>query len=259
MASENKDPFESAKKRLRRGNQHVARTKKRVEKFFRSNPYAKVVEIDADGVTQLHKIKLTKPFPESPTESALEALDALRSVLDQAGYAAAILSGKESPKKTHFPFADTKERLENIVAKQCRDLPQEIIELFRSFEPYRDGNQALWAMNKIRNSTHTALIPVGVAVDGLHMNSGFMAAGESGSVAIHQPVWNSAKNEMIFASVGPNSSFEYDMNINFKVIFDDADIAPSQSAIRLLELAATEVAHILKATEAECYRIGLLK
>lgn len=113
-------------------------------------------------------------------------------------------------------------------------------------------------MNKLRNSTHTALVPIGVAVGGLRINRGVMSAGTSGSVAIHQPVWDRAKNEMVIASVGPNSSFEYDIDILLDVIFAAEDIAQTQSALTLLDAAVTEVTGILKATEAECYRIGLI-
>ncbi len=129
-----RDPFESPKRRLARAKQHVNHLEKRINTFFKKEPYARVVEKDADGVTDLHKIKFTKPLPDSCDLAATEALEALRATLDQIGYATASLAGKVDPKQTQFPIADDAAALDNVIArKRCNDLPKEIVALFRSF------------------------------------------------------------------------------------------------------------------------------
>jgi hypothetical protein len=83
----------------------------------------------------------------------MEIIEALRSALDQAGAACAVLTGKTNPKKSYFPFADSGPELTKVIKGRCKDLPGEIISLFRSFQPYQGGNDPLWAMNKIAANT----------------------------------------------------------------------------------------------------------
>jgi hypothetical protein len=157
-----RDPFYSPRARLKRANEHISRLHKRVERFFWQAPYRQVIELDADGVTQLYKFKFTKRLPESCTHSAAEALEALRSVLEQTGFAAAVASGKVNPKKTQFPIGDDLIGLENLInRKVSKDLPDEILALFRSFKPYKGGNDTIWALNKLANAKHTSLIWTG--------------------------------------------------------------------------------------------------
>jgi hypothetical protein len=113
-----RDPFYSPKQRLSRANDHIRRLHKRIETFFKKAPYSRVIELDTDGVTQLHKFKFTKRLPDSCVLSATEALEALRSTLDQTGYAATVAAGKVSPKKTQFPIGDDAAGLENLVRLQ---------------------------------------------------------------------------------------------------------------------------------------------
>ena len=72
------DRFQGPKDRLRRGKAHVERLKKRLDTWFKKTPYATVVELDTDGVTKLHKIKLIKAIPVACNDSAIEALEAIR-------------------------------------------------------------------------------------------------------------------------------------------------------------------------------------
>ena len=88
----------------------------------------------------------------------------LRATLDQIGYSAAIARGKINPKsKTNFPFGDDAAGVENVFSKnQAKlSLPPQIMDLFRSVEPYKGGSgQLLWAINKLCNTKkHSTLVP----------------------------------------------------------------------------------------------------
>jgi hypothetical protein len=96
-----RDPFYSPKRRLARGKDHTRKLEKRVGTFLKNIPYEKVIEKDADGF-ELHKLRMTKAVPAICTDYAAEALEALRSALDQTGYAAAVLAASPSPRTPSF-------------------------------------------------------------------------------------------------------------------------------------------------------------
>jgi hypothetical protein len=133
------DPFESPKRRLARGKQHIRRLDKRIQTFLKKQPHKRVAEPDPDG-SVVHAIKFTRNFPDSWVDAAVEALEAVRSALDQAGYAAAILGGAVDPKNAYFPIADTDADLDNVTKGRCRDLPREVSALFRGFDAQEKGN-----------------------------------------------------------------------------------------------------------------------
>jgi hypothetical protein len=247
------NPFDSPKRRLARGKDHARKLEKRVATFLKNIPYEKVIEKDADGF-ELHKLRMTKPVPSICTHYAAEALEPLRSALDQTGYTAAILAGVIKPKSAKFPFGDTAADVENDIRRGCKDLPPDIIAIFRSFQPYKGGNDALWTLNKLRNATHTALIPIGAGSGGVtihHLSgSGF---------GIHVPRWDSEKNEMIVARVFPDGHIDYNLDITLFIAFGEVDFVPEPIPIAFLKPIASEVERVLRATEAECRRLGFIK
>ncbi len=250
------DSFYSPKRRLSRANNHIEILHGQIEAFFGSAPCHSVAEMDADGITNLLKLKFTKRIPESCIDSAAEAVEALRSTLDQTGYAAAVASGKVAPKRAYFPIGDDPEGLNNVIKLgKSKDLPNDILSLFVAFKPYKGGNDAIWALNKIRHSTHTILTPVGVVPDAayiLHMS-------DNGLVDfLPNPIWDSEKNEIIFARVKEGGKIKYDLVFSFLVALGDIDFITRHQAVAVLRAMAGEVERILRATEAECRRLGFI-
>lgn len=251
-----RDPFYSPKARLKRANEHISRLHKRLNRFFQKTPYREVIDLDTDGITKLYKFKFTKRLPESCAHSAAEALEALRSTLDQTGFAAAVASGLTAPKRTQFPIGDDLVGLENLIKRKvAKDLPQEILTLFRSFNPYKGGNNPIWALNKLANAKHTSLIPVAITTDAMHAKY----LRYSGNVTLPIPIFDSEKNEIIFARVGPGGQIKYDLGFMFFVALGDIDVFARYQAVTAFRAMASEVKRILVATEAECRKLGFFK
>ena len=250
------DPFESPKRQLKRGKRDIARIEKRFQTFLKQVRHTQLVELNADGSEYLVKIRFTKRIPVSVSETAYTAIDALRSALDQVGYSAAIAAGKVNPKKTHFPFGDDAAGLENTITghKACKDIPAEIVALFRSFQPYKGGNDALWALNKLRHSFHTAIIPTNIHTGGMHIEW----AKISGPSKIFLPRYDADKNEIIIASLGTDGKFEYKGRIALTISFDTIELLEGAPIFDVLRAMTAEVERVLVATEAECRRIGFI-
>jgi hypothetical protein len=254
-----RDLFQSPKQRVGRAKHHIRTLKSRITKFRKKEPYTRVIETDTDGVTQLHKIKLTRKLPDSFTHNVVEVVEALRSALDQAASATAIASGIPEPRSSYFPIAGTASDLENVIQGNCKDVPPDIVTLFRTFQPYKGGNDLIWALNRFRNiNIHRVLVPVGTASGGIQARAGVLQAGPNSSVGILTPRWDGEKDEMIFARVGPGSNIQYDFKFAFFVAFGDIEIIGGQPAIPVLEKMAAEVEKIILSTETESKRIGLI-
>jgi hypothetical protein len=247
------DPFESPERRLKRGKEHTRRLKKRIDSFFKKKPYKRVADMDAEGVTT-HAFKSTRNFPNGWADATVEALEALRSTLDQIGYAVAVLAGAIEPKNAYFPIADTASGLDSVVKGRCKDLPAEIATLFRSFDAHEGGNYTLWALNKLCNANkHRLLIPIGTLVPEMNV-----ARAVIQDTDILAPCWNSSKNQIEFARVHPGGEFKYDVQISFFIGFDEFNSVKPAPAVGMLNAIAGEVQRVLVATEAECRRLNLL-
>lgn len=247
------DPFESPKRRLKRGKEHTRRLEKRISTFLKKKPHERVEDTDSEGVTT-HALKFTRDFPDSWTNAAVEALEAFRSALDQTGYAAAVLGSGAEPKQAYFPIADTVADLDSVVKGRCKDLPGEIRALFRSFDAHQGGNYALWSLNKLCNANkHRLLMPVGALASQMHLER----AKLSGGVEMLVPRWNSEKRQIEVFRVHPGGKLEYDANISFFIGFEEFNDVKAGPAVGILTLIASEVQKVIFATEAECERIGL--
>jgi hypothetical protein len=247
------DPFFSPKKRLSRANDHIKRLKKRTDSFFLKVPHQRVIEKDAEGL-DAHLIRFKKKIPQSCIDSATEALEALRSVLDQTGYAAAVLGGAAVPKSSKFPAGDTPTDITNDIRRGCKDLPPSVASLFESFQPYKGGNNPLWVLNKLRNATHTVLNPMAIIAGGMKIHKMEI----TGTGKIPAPIWDAEKNEIVFARTGPGAKYNFNIEISLFVALGDPSIVNPAPAVELLKAMAGEVKRVLMATEAECRRLGFI-
>ena len=99
-------------------------------------------------------------------------------------------------------------------------MPPEILALFRAFKPYKGGNDALWALNKLCNAKkHCALIPFDIgranvsitqvnqmnlvfrAGKPANINFGFLTQGFQGGMSVQNPNWNAEKYEITLGSI----------------------------------------------------------
>jgi hypothetical protein len=252
------DPFYSATVRLKKANALIARLDKRTKRFFQSVPGTNFVEPDTDGVTQLHKVKLGKPIPESCELAATEALQALRDTLDYVGAAATVASGCRTPTSAKFPFGPDAKAVERDMGRGGKQLPPQIQALFLGFKPYKGGNDPLWALNQMRNAaTHRVLIPAVPTSVQVHFPTGAVLSGALVPGALSWcSEWDGTKNEITFARVRQGVRFDHDAKLGVFVSFDEPSIIRGRWAVAVLNEIAAEVGRVLTETKAECRRLG---
>ena len=251
------DIFDSSKRRVARAKIHIHDLKGKVDPFLKDNPCSLVVEPDTDGINNLHKIKFNAVIPDSFGEIAADALENLRAALDQAGYAVAVAAGANDPRSAYFPIGDDATNLEGIIKGGCKQIPNEIVSLFRTFEPYQGWNELIWALNKANNiNKHRLLVPACVSL--AQMNFSIHGSGGSGCY-IPPPAWDRGKNEIVFAIVATDvEKLQYDLKGTYCISFGEIEVLGGYPATDILNAMASEVESIVMATEAEARRIGLV-
>jgi hypothetical protein len=252
------DLFASPRVSLGRAKDHIVDLEKRIRAFLADTvPYTHVIEPDSEGINQVHKVKFIKLIPEEFAGITSDAVNNLRAVLDQIGYAIAVANGAKNPTKgTYFPFGETVSELDANIKTSCKKIPNEIVTLFRSFKPYKGGDNLLWALNRICVANkHRMLAPVGMACGGVHIIS---LHADRGPLILPALSWDRTKNEMVYAITGQDTKIEYKIDITFDVAFDEVEIVSGQPASAILRLLTSKVEGILLATEAEARRIGLI-
>lgn len=248
------DLFSNPKRRVARAKEHIDDLESGIKEFLRSQPYGRRVDVDPETGNKAHKVALTEPLPDRLLVQAMEVAEGLRAALDKAGFAAAHASGNTRLKSTYFPIADTAGNLDNVIRGRCKDLPQEVVALFRSFKAHKAGNPLLWGLNQLANgSKHRILIPVGVAVGNAFMET-YCCAGLTVEMGF-PPRWDSENDEMVLCVVGPDAEPHYNMSLQMFVQIKQVDGLPRAPASTVFRAMASEVERVVVAAEAETIRL----
>jgi hypothetical protein len=256
-----KDKFHSSRTRIRWAKEDILHFKKRMLAFFKTKPYARVVEPHDNGIQEVHKIKLIRPLPEALTSRTIKAAEDLRSALDMAAYAIAEAVGGPALERNdiYFPFSRGETDLKSRVNRVCKYFPEEIKALFTKLQPYKGGDDLLWALNELcKPSKHKIIVPVGTSSGEMRLTRAIMTSGTAGGGYISLSKWDSEKDEMVIGAVGIGGKFEYDFNVAFNITFGEVEIVKGQPVAGVLDALAGKVSGIVDATEAEARRIGLI-
>ena len=253
------DPFASPKQRLRHAWNKFASLDRRVTTYFKSHPHVYVVEADAGGTREFHKLRFTKRVPDSIVNLTTEIVEGLRSALDQGSYVCCQAKHGKKRYGTNFPMGETAADIDAALAKGgSKYVPPEIAALFRSARPYNPdngGNLPLWALNRLCNQgKHRLLVPVGMSA------AQFDITGESiAGLQLPMYPWDRAKNEYTILICDAGTKPKFQLNLAFSVGFGEIDPAIEKwPADMLLRLIGNTVAEVLAATEAEAKRIRLV-
>lgn len=248
------DPLHNSRYSVTHAKRHIHNLETEIAAFFATNPYARVVDHDANRAQDVHKVKLVKPMPVSLPGIAFDALNNLRSALDQAGFAVAKTVGKDGH-NAKFPFGDNLNETAGRIKGPSKDIPPEIFAVMLALKPYAGGNVLLWALNKACNThKHEIVTPTAHAV-------GSMALTGPLTGQIHEarwpPVWNGAKNEMELARVPQGSAFEINFEVRTFIAFGEVKGVSGQEVTTVLNAMVREVESALMAIEGEARRLGL--
>jgi hypothetical protein len=125
-----------------------------------------------------------------------------------------------------------------------------------SFEPYKGGSGSLlWSLNKVRHvAEHAAIISTNVRT-----SQGSFHIPESvdpALVKVSDFEWDSEKNEVVLAEVPiEREGVQYGFNFTLAVIMPEAPMIGDRSAGGFLEELVDVIDGVIRATEAETFRL----
>ena len=249
------DPFYSSKYSITRAKHHISDFERQIVEFDNTNPYIFIIDTDADTSEQIHKVKLVKPMPDALPAIASDTVHNLRSALDQTIYALKLISGNTANESTLFPFADNAANFQNTVKGRCKQLPKEIVALICAFQPYKGGNNLLWALNKLSNTNKHAIVrPVILTTGNINITGGVITGG----LIFNSRVWDRTKNEIEVFRQPKGGTLSSNVNVTVHIAMCDVEFVDGKPAIAVLNALVRIVESIVLALEAESRRIGLL-
>lgn len=253
------DPFRNPKRRLARVKKHIAQLEDDINQVFAPDLLRQEITEEFVGIERkaVVKFRQVRDIPDELGDTAVEALDAIRSSLDQACSASALCLGVVEPKYAYFPFANTMDDLNNVIKGRCKDLRPEIVGRLRAFEPYEDGNKLLWALNQVRRSNqHHILAEVGVGSNAFEMHQLKIERSGPSGFAVLSPKWNRERREIHVIHADPATVFSVaDFRVRFYPVLGDAGPLTGEPVIPALNALASEAESIVVAIEAETLRL----
>lgn len=253
------DPFESSRRKIARAKNHLAEVKREIVGFLercRCEPFA---EPHPDKPNHfVCKMHLTEKLPEGISEAVGDCVNNLREALDHAMYALAVAAGCPKPRNAYFPFSGSSDDFERNLKGRCADVPKEIYPLLRSFEPYKGGSEALYALNSVCIANKHKLV---YAMGGATLSAGLKVSSTGGFVSMPYPapLWNTDKNEMELATIGPGATLDGHFDFAKYVAFGEIEGVERREAIAVLGHFVDMVETIIGEIEAEARRIGVIQ
>jgi hypothetical protein len=252
-------PFDSPRLTLKRAKHHIRDLKGVIQTFTNELPWSYVIDCDSQAPNRVYKIKFHTPPPANAASILFDAVNNLRASLDQIGYSAAIASGKIEPRGTNFPFGKDKKGVEAVFKKNQAHLtlPPDIMDLFRSVEPYEGGSgQLLWAINKLCNTKkHNKLVST-MVTGALATFRAWVPDGGPAGTGLGGSNWMPNELELILMVAPPEVDPDLSGNFSFTVSVDSLDLIRDKPIVMVLEGAAGTVADLLVSAEAICQRQG---
>jgi hypothetical protein len=249
------DPFETSEFSVAWAKDHIAELQREIEAFFdHENACGVITEPSANGTYQLFKVRFSKPMPRALRGHASDAAINLRNALDQAVCAVTDLCGLPTH-TTYFPIAVNEVKFKEALNGRCGKLPQDIRTIISRTKPYKGGNKFLWALNQLAGTNkHGILRPVAATNEIVRME-GFGL----GVLVWNPPLWDSDKNELIFARIPTGNKFNFEFETTYFIAINEIEFLDGEEALAVLNKFVDVVENIVMVIKAESKRLGILK
>jgi|GEM_PF-1631132 len=251
------ETFRSARLAIWSAKTGITDLNRDIRAYYAHEPYTRRVDVDPDTGEHVHKIVLTEPVPGEIEEMASGVFGDLRKCLDRATSAIGRLHGLSNSRlrNLYFPFAGSAGEFNETLRSRCKGLPEPIKALYRSFDPYRGGDDALWALNHLaRVDKHHDIVPIGQytgAVNFGHINA------KAGGLSLAAPRWDAAKHELVFMRCSPDTEVDYRAGFAIDIVVKGVGAIPEAPLMNLLGYQVSRVESIIDQIESTCVEIGL--
>src|SRR5271157_4557587 len=142
-------------------DKNAAEFKQMAVDFIAKKPYTLITESNSNEI--LH-IAILTGLPVGFRIAIANSINNLRSALDLGWHTLLVATHTIRPTdEARFPFADNIVKFDGLLKRGFKNYPHEIKALARAFQPYKGGDDLLWALNRIcAGNKHRMLTPVGI-------------------------------------------------------------------------------------------------
>ena len=259
-----------------------------IEVFFKYWPVGQIATFDQELDEDVWAFAIGSPIlPDIPVVVG-EVLHNIRSPLDLViGTVAKKCGG--SGKGACFPFGANAAAFEDQIKQKCKTLPLQAVALIRKWQPYKGGNDLLWAIHDLnRSDKHRDIVPVnlstgsnsatylrvwtGLALVIGHRNAQHLVVNRPSSqeiavlrspTAIYEvppgtqlnfsTIGCTAEESLQFLRTTPGATFTTDMHPNLDIAFKDAVGAPLEPVCSALTRMAKEARAVIADFEKEFF------
>lgn len=243
------DPLDSARSCIEHAQKRINELAADIHAYESSKPYEEVWEIDEASGDRLHKVVVRKLPPRALGHIAFDAMSNLRAALDQAGYAVAYAANPgPSRKYGNFPFGDSQSEVQSRrMSGNSRDIPEQIFDVIVGYQPFKDGNYELWALNKLCNSNkHQTMVFPFIKPMSATILRGVISGATFGITKGANPY------EFILQRVKPGGYSTAEIKFDFQIKLGDEQSFPHlPSALKYLNNQTSQVQTILGAIEVK--------
>jgi len=248
------DPFFTAKLAVMSGKRHLDDFKKKMGEFLSTDNIKTSSFIDRRSMEYVQCIDIVNPIPDELELSATQAIGQLRSALDKAVSAGSRQSGIDPNllRYSPFPFAVDKNQLVTKLASgkgNWRGIAPQLHEYLISLQPYKGGNDVLYAFGRRSNPVkHEDVLTIDASTNLVSPCSG--PNGDTFTVNFSRvgTVWNKERTRAEIFRV--KHSHNMDFEAYFSVILNDAGILTGKDSIEAISEIVAIVNDIISGIEA---------
>jgi hypothetical protein len=166
--------------KITRAKEHVADLERERRAFLDTNPFKVAAKRDPETRKLVYYVMSAEATPDCLPLIAGDAIQNLMSALDHLAYQLVwsdTAGHPQYPDRIHFPVGDDKEKYEKKKRRHMKGAHEETLEAIDAMEPYKGGNNLLWALYRLNNiDKHRMLFTVGSQAAGI--NVGQLSANE---------------------------------------------------------------------------------
>ncbi len=219
--------------------------------------------------TSLYELKLKRfePLPFGFRGRTSNILTDLRNTLDQATSAASEAVNRQPNNRSHFPFGESPDDLENCLSRRkadrCKGIPPSLYDVFRSIQPYQTGdgyaggNNPLKILSKISGpNKHRITVTVAAKTTDVSLQS---ARGEpmyivGGGHILPQREWDDKKGQLVVLALGKGSETDFESSASLSIVFGNSPLK-GLSVTGALRAIHDEVAKAVDQVRSEAWKI----
>jgi hypothetical protein len=156
--------------KIERAKRHMEELESVMRVFFGSKPYRFSGKPDTRRRCVEYTVDTAKPVPAEIPLVVGDVIQNLRSALDQVAYQLYLKGGDSHRRasRVSFQIFDSFKEYQQEKLKKLPGVRAAAVAKIDAIQPYKGGNDVLWALNKLNNiDKHRLLLTVGSAVRGV--------------------------------------------------------------------------------------------